>query len=153
VIVAIAGLMGLVGGLTVIWNLGYLQNHRPDLLAPVIREASQAPILIVTTHKHHGQTGRIMGLAWEFKRLSAEDDPTASAQFFLAHRDSETRSYHDAVEVFQETLAELPRPLDLWLVDFRAEVDLESQGCGRDKQYGSWAGEYKYKLYRCLAKG
>jgi hypothetical protein len=34
-------------------------------------------------------------------------------------------------------------------VDFRTTVDLEAQHCFRDRSYGSWAGEYKYKLYRC----
>ncbi|HBB35162.1 MAG TPA: hypothetical protein DDZ80_30790 [Cyanobacteria bacterium UBA8803] len=146
------GLMGLLGSLTVIWNLGYLQNHRPDLLVPIIQKASQAPVLIATTHKHHGQTGRMMGLAWEFKRLSqSQDGETNAPKFFLAHRDSKTKSYQAAIEVFQENLSELPRPLDLWLVDFRTKVDLEAQNCFPDRQYRSSAGEYKYKLYRCIA--
>ncbi|MEQ9484510.1 glycosyltransferase family 39 protein [Coleofasciculus sp. F4-SAH-05] len=153
-IVAMIWLMGLMGGFTAIGNLGYLQNHRPDLLAPVIQEASQSAVFIATTHKHHGQTGRLMGLAWEFKRLSdrkgSETDRTASAQFFLADRDPQTRTYTDAIARLQNTLTELPRPFDLWLVDFRTTVDLEAQHCFRDRSYGSWAGEYKYKLYRCL---
>ena len=152
-IVVMIWLMGLMGGFTAIGNLGYLQNHRPDLLAPVIQEASQSPVFIATTHKHHGQTGRLMGLAWEFKRLSdrnnSETDRTTSAQFFLADRDPQTQTYTDAIARLQNTLTELPRPFDLWLVDFRTTVDLEAQHCFRDRSYGSWAGEYKYKLYRC----
>ncbi|MFP4574915.1 MAG: hypothetical protein ACLFT9_04700 [Coleofasciculus sp.] len=152
-IVAMIWLMGLMGGFTAIGNLGYLQNHRPDLLAPVIQEASQSAVFIATTHKHHGQTGRLMGLAWEFKRLSdrnnSETDRTTSAQFFLADRDPQTRTYTDAIARLQNTLTELPRPFDLWLVDFRTKVDLDAQHCFRDRSYGSWAGEYKYKLYRC----
>ncbi|MEQ9234650.1 glycosyltransferase family 39 protein [Coleofasciculus sp. E2-BRE-01] len=155
-IVAMIWLMGLIGGFTAIGNLGYLQNHRPDLLAPVIQEASQSAVFIATTHKHHGQTGRLMGLAWEFKRLSdrnnSETDRTTSAQFFLADRDLQTTTYIDAIARLQNTLTELPRPFDLWLVDFRTKVDLEAQHCFRDRSYGSWAGEYKYKLYRCLAE-
>ncbi|MEQ8975048.1 MAG: hypothetical protein RIE73_32270 [Coleofasciculus sp. C1-SOL-03] len=151
--VAMIWLMGFIGGLTAIGNLGYLQNHRPDLLAPVIQKASQSPIFIATTHKHHGQTGRLMGLAWDFQRLSerkdAQTDRIVSAQFFLADRDPQTRTYTDAIAVFQNTLTALPRPFDLWLVDFRTTVDLEAQHCFRDRSYGSWAGEYKYKLYRC----
>jgi len=152
-IVVMILLMGLIGGFTAIGNLGYLQNHRPDLLAPVIQEASQSPVFIATTHKHHGQTGRLMGLAWEFKRLSdrngTETDRTASAQFFLADRDPQTRTYTEAIARLENTLTELPRPFDLWLVDFRTTVDLEEQHCFRDHSSGSWAGEYKYKLYRC----
>jgi uncharacterized membrane protein len=144
-------LMGLLGGLTVIGNLGYLQNHRPDILAPIIQQGSHSPILIATTHKHHGQTGRMMGLAWEFKRLEAINSTAKESKFFLAHRDPTTSTYTDAVEVFQKTLSQVQRPLDLWLVDFRASVDLESQECFADGQYRGWAGEYKYKLYRCPA--
>lgn len=142
-------LMGLLGGLTVIGNLGYLQNHRPDILAPIIQQGSENPILIATTHKHHGQTGRMMGLAWEFKRLEAINSTAKEGKFFLAHRDPTTSTYTDAVEVFQKTLTQVQRPLDLWLVDFRAPVELESQNCFADRQYRGWAGEYKYKLYRC----
>ncbi|MEQ8756268.1 MAG: hypothetical protein RID09_22530 [Coleofasciculus sp. G1-WW12-02] len=148
-IVAMIWLMGLIGGFTAIGNLGYLQNHRPDLLAPVIQDASQSPVFIATTHKHHGQTGRLMGLAWEFKQLS---DRNGSVQFFLADRDPQKRTYTDAIALLQKTLTELSRPFDLWLVDFRTKVDLDAQHCFRDHLSGSWAGEYKYKLYRCLAE-
>jgi len=155
-IVVMMWLMGLMGGLTAIGNLGYLQNHRPDLLAPVIQEASHSPLFIATTHKHHGQTGRLMGLAWEFKRLSdqneSEADRIASAQFFLADRDPQTQTYTEAIARLENTLTELPRPFDLWLVDFRTQLDLEAQHCFRDRSYGSWAGEYKYKLYRCRVR-
>jgi uncharacterized membrane protein len=142
-------LMGLLGGLTAMGNLGYLQNHRPDILAPIIQQGSQSPILIATTHKHHGQTGRMMGLAWEFKRLEAMNSTARKSKFFLAHRDPTTSTYTDAVELFQKTLSQVQRPLDLWLVDFRAVVDLESQECFPDQRYRGWAGEYKYKLYHC----
>ena len=175
-VIAIAFLIGFVGSLTVIWNLSYLQNHRPDLLAPIIQKASQSPIIIATTHKHHGQTGRMMGLAWEFRQQATKlnlplienskqqsqlnlpelnNNPynwIANVQFFLANRDSETRSYQNAIQLLEQKLSQIPRPLDLWLIDFRANFDLESQQCFRDSRYGSLAGEYKYKLYRCLVK-
>ena len=142
-------LMGFLGGLTVVWNLGYLQNQRADLLVPIIRQGSQYPIVIATTHKHHGQTGRMMGFAWEFKRLGTGNSSARESQFFLAHQEPTTSTYTDGVEVFQKTLSQAQRPLDLWLVDFRGTLDLESQQCFADRRYRGWAGEYKYKLYRC----
>ena len=152
----IISIMGLVGSLTVIWNVGYLQNHRPDLLAPIIQQSSQVPVLIATTHKHHGQTGRMMGLAWQFKHRPEANfsgaTSLASAQFFLAHRDPETRSYKTAVKLLEKKLSTLSRPLDLWLIDFRANVDLKSQNCFRDSRQGAVTGEYKYKLYHCVDK-
>ncbi|NEP03201.1 MAG: hypothetical protein F6K58_32090 [Symploca sp. SIO2E9] len=145
--------MGLAGGLTINFNLGYLQNHRPDLLVPIIQKASVAPTVIATTHDHHGQTGRMMGLAWEFKRLSASNgevkERKIAPQFFLAHRDPNTRNHNYAIKVLQAQLNQLPRPLDLWLVDFRTKVDLKSQQCVADSKYRSSVGGYKYKLYRC----
>ncbi|NET08324.1 MAG: hypothetical protein F6K16_27240 [Symploca sp. SIO2B6] len=153
IIVIFILLMGLVGGLTINFNLGYLQNHRPDLLAPIIQKASIAPTVIATTHDHHGQTGRMMGLAWEFKRLSASNgeikERKIAPQFFLAHRDPNTRNHDHALKVLQAQLTQLPRPLDLWLVDFRTKVDLKSQQCVADSKYRSLIGGYKYKLYRC----
>jgi uncharacterized membrane protein len=144
VAVSIIWLMAVLGGVTAVWNLGYLQNQRPDLLASIIQKASQGNVLIATTHLHHGQTGRMMGLAWEFRH-----QPDENLQFFLAAKDSENKTYTQALQVFQEKLIEIPRPLDLWLVEFRTQVDLESQHCVLDNQYGKSAGEYSYKLYHC----
>ncbi len=144
VAVSIIWLMAMLGGVTATWNLGYLQNQRPDLLASVIQKASQSNVLIATTHLHHGQTGRMMGLAWEFPHL-----PAQNVQFFLAHRNSDTQDYTQALQAFSEQLTKIPRPLDLWLVEFRTQVDLESQQCFADDQYGKSAGEYSYKLYHC----
>jgi uncharacterized membrane protein len=145
VIVSIIWLMAMFGGVIATWNLGYLQNQRPDILASVIQKASQSNVLIATTHLHHGQTGRMMGLAWEFRYL-----PNENLQFFMAAKDSESKTYTQAMQVFQEKLIEIPRPLDLWLVEFRTQVDLESQHCIIDNQYGKSAGEYSYKLYHCV---
>ncbi len=144
--VTIIYLMATVGGFTAADNLGYLQNHRADILAPIIHQASQHPVLIATTHKHHGQTGRMMGLAWEF--------PSENWRFFLAHKNFQTQTYTDAIQVFQQQLREFPRPLDLWLVDFRSAIDLESQGCFPEYPKRKSAGEYRYQLYRCgITKG
>ena len=143
--------MSFLGGLTVVGNIGYLQHHRPDILAPIIYKASQSPVLIATSHRHHGQTGRMMGLAWEFKRLSGDESSTNDWQFFLVDKDSQTKSYSRGMEILKKQLDRLPRPLDLWLVNFRAKMDLESQNCFPDAKYRSYAGEYKYKLYRCIA--
>ena len=151
-VVSVLGL-AMVSGVTVVWDLGYLQNHRPDLLVSVIREASQAPPLIATTHKHHGQTGRMMGVAWEFQRLEKAGEPITAPQFFLAHREPDVRTYAPAIAQLLEQMNDFPRPFDLWLVDFHASVDLTSEGCQRDRQYQGVIGEYDYELYRCQGKG
>ncbi|MBH8577878.1 glycosyltransferase family 39 protein [Nostocaceae cyanobacterium CENA369] len=147
VAVSIILLMAVLGGVTVVWNLGYLQNQRPDLLASLIQRVSPHKVLIATTHLHHGQTGRMMGLAWELQNRPAQD-----LQFFLARQDSKTKDYTQAIQVFSQQLTQIPRPLDLWLVEFRTQIDLQSQQCFPDTQYGKSAGEYSYKLYHCAAQ-
>jgi uncharacterized membrane protein len=146
--------VGLVGGLTIVWNLGYLQNLRSDLFVNVIQNVSNSPILIATTHQHHGHTGRMMGLAWEFKRLdhsnSLEQPETVSPQFLLAHA-IKTPTYQDPAITLQKAVAGLPRPLDVWLVNFHAGVDLEQQNCFAVSQSLPKLDSYWYRLYRCPA--
>ncbi|AOY79760.1 glycosyltransferase family 39 protein [Moorena producens JHB] len=155
-IVVAVWLIGLLGGLVTVWNLGYLQNERPDLLVSIVKEATEAPVAIATTYKHHGQTGRMMGLAWGLKGMAVANGSNGNSrdfpQFFLVARDRNSFSYEDSVKQLQQKLIELPRPLDLWLVNFRTKVDLESQQCFREKTSGKWAGQYSYKLYRCVNK-
>ncbi|MBF2013989.1 MAG: glycosyltransferase family 39 protein [Rivularia sp. T60_A2020_040] len=146
--VIIIWLMALIGGITAMFNLGYLQNMRPDLLASLIQKTSQVPVLITTTHKHHGQTGRMMSLAWEFKRFYASDSQN-NWQFFLAQRDANAETYTNAVQVLEQNINQMSRPLDLWLIDSRSSVNLKSKQCFADPKYRSRIGEYSYKLYHC----
>lgn len=145
-------LMGLLGGVTVTWNLGYLQSIRPDFLVKVIQNVSNVPILVATTHEHHGHTGRMMGLAWEFKHLNPFDASHSkqmiSPQFLLAHADSASQAQDPAITL-QKTVAELPRPLDIWLVNFHAGVDLAQQNCFAVSQSLPKLDSYWYRLYRC----
>jgi uncharacterized membrane protein len=145
-------LMAIIGGLTTVWNVGYLQNIRPDILTQVIQEASQNPVLIATEHKHHGQTGRMMGLAWEKKyrvndqKYQANNNPTTKDwHFLLAHEYNQ-----NFISILLQNLSKLTKPLDLWLVDVNGSIDLESQHCFKDQNYSSRIGEYRYKLYRCV---
>ncbi len=146
---------GLLGSVTVITNTGYLQHHRADLITPLIIEAQQVEaqepgrsphaVMIASTHQHHGHTGRLMGIAWEMRRLG-QPDP----QFFLAHRDvPEEENYGRAIAQFTQQLRQQPRPFDLWLLNFHASLDTESLGCQRDERYRGYIGEYRYKRYRC----
>lgn len=136
-IVIVMLLIGFLGGIVANLNRGYLQNHRPDLAINKIVEGTKAPLAIATTYRHHGQTGRMIGLAWGLKNFSN----TKSSQFFLAKEDSSA--------ILAEKLTSLERPLDLWLVNFRGEMTLETQNCFPDDEYQDMVGQYKYKLYRC----
>ena len=138
--VVLIWLMGLLSGITVVSNLGYQKYYRPDLLAPIIQQNSQAPVLIATTRKTHVQNGEMMGIAWEFKRQGLPQNP----QFLLAHLDKNPKTSTIAL---QKTLATLPRPLDLWLVNFHAPIELN--GCVQNPLSSPAVDGYDYKLYRC----
>jgi uncharacterized membrane protein len=145
-------LMGLLGGVTVTWNLGYLQSIRPDLMVNVIEKLSDAPVLIATTHQHHGHTGRMMGLAWEFKHIDSSNSSasrdTTSPTFLLAHDESDSQLKNPTITL-QETVAGLPRPLDVWLVNFHAGIDLAQQKCFAAPQRLPKVDSYWYRLYHC----
>lgn len=129
--------MALLGGLTVACNFGYQKYYRPDLLMQLIQQASQAPILIATIHKTHVQTGEIMGIAREFK-LSSSTSPL----FLLVHPNQRNTS-----TILQQTLDQVPHPLDLWMVNFYAPVEVKN--CVADPQSLPPVDGYNYELYHC----
>jgi uncharacterized membrane protein len=154
--VAIIWLMGLLSGITVASNLGYQKYYRPDLLVPVIKQASSVPVLIATTHNTLVQTGEIMGLAWEFKRTkSTLSKLSNSPKFLLAHQaqDRCEETACPASITLQRTLAQLPRPLDLWLVNFKSPIQPEPPNCFAEdtSQYQTSVNGYSSRLYHCLA--
>ena len=138
--VALIWLMGLISGLTVVCNLGYHKYYRPELLVPVIQRVSQSPVLIATTHKTHVQTGEMMGLAREFKLSGSPINPL----FLLAHQAANPNT---STVALQETLNQLSRPRDVWLVNFHAPVELK--GCTAEPRSRSFVYGYKYELYHC----
>ncbi|MBW4493951.1 MAG: glycosyltransferase family 39 protein [Oscillatoria princeps RMCB-10] len=137
--------LGLAGGLTVVSNLGFQKSKRADLLVPIILQRSEVPVLIATAHKTHAETRAMIGLAWEFKhrnRLSAASNP----QFLLAHKDGDSKPVSQAL---YRTLEELPRPLDLWAVNFTAAFEPAAQNCVADSKKLPKVAGYKYRLYHC----
>ncbi|MBD2085839.1 phospholipid carrier-dependent glycosyltransferase [Coleofasciculus sp. FACHB-542] len=145
--VALIWLMGLLSGLTVACNLGYQKYYRPDLLVPPIIELQdspsssvQVPILIATTHKTHVQNGEMMGIAWELKQQAVQP---REIQFLLAHQDQNPQT---STAALQKTLATLPRPLDVLLVNFHAPIELDK--CVTNANFPSVDG-YETKLYYC----
>ncbi|MFB2969684.1 glycosyltransferase [Aerosakkonema sp. BLCC-F183] len=144
--IAIILLMGFLSALTVTFNMGYQKYYRPDLLVPVIQEFSQYPVTIATTHKTHVQTGEMMGLGWEFKHLS-DSAISKKPLFILAHQDKDNSTL--PTKILQKTLSKLPRPLDLWLVNFHAPQDVKTQNCFASSQTLPFVDGYDYQLYRC----
>ena len=118
-------------------------------MAQTIQNQSQVPVLIATTHKHHGQTGRIMGLAWEKQKFSANSHQNNDWQYFLTGRDPVTKDYNQGIKILKNQISQLSQPLDLWLVEFSIEADFASQNCFAEHKSRKFAGEYRYQLYHC----
>ncbi|WP_333221110.1 glycosyltransferase family 39 protein [Microcoleus sp. Pol12A5] len=153
--------MGFFSGVTVNSNLGYRKYYKPDLLIPVIREFSKVPVLIATTQKTHVEIGELMGIGWEWERSSAMDFVAGvtdvrkkeevkafdSPLFLLANQRK------DGAEIvagtLDKTLSQLERPLDLWLVNFRAPVNLEPQKCQLESRELPAVDGYEYQVYHC----
>ena len=156
--------MGFVSGVTVNSNLGYRKYYKPDLLVPIIREVSKVPVLIATTQNTHVEIGELMGIGWEWQRRkkgSAADFATdvtdvrkkqevkafESPQFLLV------KQRRDAPEIvagiLDKTLNQLERPLDLWLVNFRAPVNLAAQKCQLESRQFPGVDGYEYQVYHC----
>jgi uncharacterized membrane protein len=130
--------------------LGYQKYYRPDLLAPLILKpldflstSERVPVLIATTHKTHVQTGEMMGIGWELKQQNLQSSKT---QFLLAHQDQNPQN---STVALQKTLAALPRPLDVLLLNFHAPIEpVELNKCVADAKFTSADG-YEAKLYHC----
>ena len=161
--------MGFFSGVTVNSNLGYRKYYKPDLLIPVIRQLSKVPVLIASTQKTHVEIGELMGIGWEWERRKKEEgrrkkeegrgkreegrgkeeDVKASdyPQFLLV------KQRRDAPEIaagtLDKTLSQLERPLDLWLVNFRAPVNLEAQKCQVESRELPAVDGYEYQVYHC----
>jgi uncharacterized membrane protein len=147
--IAVILLIGLLGGLTVSFNLGYQKVQQPNLVTYKIQEFSQAPVLVAIAHRTHGQTGRLMGIAWQLKHTHPQ------AQFYLDHQacnPKTTEGCNIPTAQFRQTLTDLPRPFDLWLINFQGTADLSSQRCALDTALKTQrAGDYKFQRYDCSA--
>jgi uncharacterized membrane protein len=144
-------IIGFLGGITVVNNYGYQKPDRPDLIAPVMLEAQEiaytnVPVLIATVHKTHEQTGEMMGLAWEWHKLT-KNQLIKSPQFLLLHKDQDANLVTQKLHQF---INQFPRPLNVWIVNFSASASLESQGCYIDKNFRPKPPGYSSRLYHCL---
>jgi uncharacterized membrane protein len=135
-------LMGLVSAVTVINNLGYQKYYRPDLLVPIIQQNSQVPVLIATTHQTLVQTGEMMGIARVLKFSGSQ----TNTQFLLAHQEQNPNT---STMILENTLKQLPKPYDLWLVNFHAPIAEEVKKCLPEIKSSMPINGYNYKIYHC----
>ena len=162
--------MGFFSGVTVNSNLGYRKYYKPDLFVPIIREFSKVPVLISTTQKTHVEIGELMGIGWEWQRrkfgngfcngfngcngwteeVRGKKEKVKSLNsplFLLANHQRDTPEI--AGGTLDKTLSQLKRPLDLWLVNFRAPVNLAAQKCQIESRELPAVDGYEYQVYHC----
>ena len=132
-------LIAFLSGITVVTNLGYQKYYRPDLLVPLINSSS--PSLIATTHTTLAHKGELIGLGWELKRQKISEE----VKFLLVDLDLENPQL--ATLTLQQSMSHIIQPLDLWLVNFYAPVEL--QNCLIDEDLVPKVDGYEYQLYHC----
>lgn len=137
--------LGFLSALSVAVNLGYEKYYRPEQLAAQMRQYTEAPILVATDHQTHVQTGEMMGLAREFL-LAPDASPYTLPRFILAH--GEKNSFTPAATLNQ-VLNQVPRPFDLWLVNWHASENVNQPDCAAQEIRKIWINGYSYDLYRC----
>ncbi|MDX2231466.1 MAG: hypothetical protein NW220_17655 [Leptolyngbyaceae cyanobacterium bins.349] len=148
--IALVLLCSFLGSITVISNWGYQKTHRPDQVAAAIHASWRSPTLVAIPHRSHAHSGRLMAIAWELRRLN----PTQANQtlFLLAHQP--TSEVEPAIATLQTALQRLPRPLDVWRINFRSQANplshqvLQAAGCLPTMPLTSVDG-YRYQRYEC----
>jgi uncharacterized membrane protein len=147
--IAIVLIMGLVSSAIVSTNYGFRKYYRPEQLTPLIATSAPIPVLIATTHNSFVQVGEMMGLAWEMRRTDRINQK-ATTKFLFAHQNQTICEGKDCVatKILRQEIDRLPQPQDLWLLNFRAPVNLPPN-CHQDKQYLQGIYGYEHKLYHC----
>ncbi len=149
-VVVVLLIMGLLGSLTVVGNLGFQKSRHSDRLAAYIREASTFPAVVAMTHQTHSELRELIGLAFSFERLNSQDEflPSQLSQFLLVQQNK------DGVDVTLSTLSQIltaqSKPLDLFGVNLEVNEDKLSQlGCTRDTTVDLPNSGYRDRLYHC----
>ena len=146
-------LMGILGALTVVTNFAYQKVERPEVVVTDMvishnQVAAHTPVLISTLHKTHGQTGEMMSIAWQFQQLFQKNKLNFKPQFLLAHNSREDESR--ATKILAQEVNKMPRPFQLWVVNFSVPMQLEKQNCTTQDERKRSATGYRYRLYSCF---
>jgi uncharacterized membrane protein len=143
---------GLVGSLLVVNDLGFRKTHQPDQVVRWMDDEPSNATLLAMAHRTHSQTGRMMGVALEWrKQLPDVPEP----EILLASHTSDNPN--QAILTLQQTLQTHARPFDLWLVNFAPVSDeqlrnvLKEERCEVDSKRRRAEG-YSFRRYSCLAR-
>ncbi|MEO1208470.1 MAG: glycosyltransferase [Cyanobacteria bacterium J06638_20] len=143
--------ISLLSSILVVFNLGFLKTHQPDRVVYWMEDDASDRTLIAMTHRTHAQTGRLMGIGLEWRQVIPD---VAEPEVLLAHQTADDPN--QALITLETAIANYPRPLDLWLVNFRPVSDelrramLDRQNCEGDTKRRRTEG-YSFRRYKCSA--
>ncbi len=157
--IALLLLLGLCGSLSVSFDFAFQKPDRPDQVVQDIRDFyreweaktgepwTSRPLVLAITHKTHSETSKMMGIAWEWQKpLSGIGSGIQPPQFLLIQRNPYT---FYATRGLREATADLPRPFELWLVNFSATPGFRLLDCTMEKTVKYRAPGYHYKRHVC----
>ena len=67
--------------------------------------------------------------------------------FLLAHLEPDSKT---SIDVLQRTINQLPKPIDLWVVNLFPTPQAQVKGCLIDTQSRPKINGYKHRAYHCL---
>jgi uncharacterized membrane protein len=139
--------MGFIGGLTVISNFGFQKTTHPDILVAKIQQISRVPVAIAIFHKTPHDVRVLMELGLQFKDLSPNSSsPIIAPQFILARQGG---APEPPIEVIDRAIAQIPRPLDLWLINSGAELESKLKSCSPYFPKTQLLFGHHHQLYQC----
>lgn len=154
-------LLGMVGSLFVTADVAYSKPDQSRLLVQEIQSSYQrdrqsdgqsSSIVIGAVYKTHEQVSEMMSLAYEWQRMEPRRVDGRGAEsvpeplFVLAQRQTANQL---ATHAFLPKMIDVPRPADLWLVNFAANLDFAAIGCNGNLVEKVSVSGYRAKHYVC----
>lgn len=140
-VVLLVLIMGLLGSVTVINNLGFQKSRHADRLATYIQQQSAPSTIVATTHKTHSEIRELTALALSFTRIPqlASSPPP---QLILVNQEA---TFAKTLESNQKS-----NPVNLFGVNLDiSDSTLQQWGCQRDKTIDLPDSGYRDRFYLC----
>ena len=142
-VVVVLVLMGFLGSLTVVNNLGFQKSRNSDRLAAHIQANATVPTLVAMTYDTHSQLRELIALALSFERLSQSFSP----EFLLVRRN---KGQDQSFATLSEVLRSRSKPLNLWGINLKIGKESLSQiNCTPDKKLRISNTGYRNRFYLC----
>ena len=109
-------IMGLLGSVTVLVNLGYQKYYRPEQFVNIFEKTVSHNAVIVTTHKSLVQTGEMMGIGLELRN----SQKLTNTSFLLVNEDKKYSSQE--TKNLQTIVENIKDPLEVWTVNFNDSI-------------------------------